>query len=170
MARCAYCGTPILFGGRAHEGALFCNAGCERRGALSWLASQIPLADVERYIVQVHRGRCPRCHGRGPVDVHTSHRAWSALFVTRTVNRPTLCCRRCGLRQRLADLAFTLAFGWWGLPWGPVAVLMQAGRTLSGLARPPDPARPSEDLERLLRLRLATSVAASEFEPSLMPG
>lgn len=155
MASCAYCNTTILFGGRGNGGLRFCNATCEQKDALAAVASQLPASDVAAYIAQVHRGNCPKCSGPGPVDVHTSYRVWSALILTSWASRPLLGCRKCGMKQKLGDTAFSAILGWWGLPWGIIMTPVQIVRNLFSLAAPPDPSAPSPALEKILRLHLA---------------
>ncbi len=162
MASCAYCNSTILFGGRRQGELRFCNAKCEQKGVLAVVASQLPAAEVQRYVRQVHGGTCPNCSGPGPVDVHTSYRVWSAVFVTSWASRPAVSCRLCGTKKRLGDTLFSLVLGWWGLPWGVLVTPMQLGRNLYAFARPPDPLVPSPALEKILRLHLACQLAAND--------
>lgn len=162
MASCAYCNTTILFGGRKQGDLRFCNAGCETKGVLVRVASQVPQDTVDRYLAQVHRGPCPRCDGQGPVDVHTSHRVWSALFMTSWSSRPAISCRPCGVKRKVGDAAFSLLLGWWGFPWGLLVTPLQVGKNVFGAFRTPDPARPSATLEKLLRMQLAASLQAGQ--------
>lgn len=94
----------------------------------------------------IHQGRCPRCGGHGPVDVHTSYRSWSAIFFTRWVSRPHICCRKCGRIEQIKDCLFSLFLGWWGFPWGILITPMQIIQNLIGLFRGPDDSKPSESL------------------------
>jgi len=45
--------------------------------------------------------------------------------------------------------------GWWGIPWGLVLTPIQIGRNLFGVARPPDPSKPSAQFENIVRMNLA---------------
>ena len=162
MANCAYCNTTILFGGRRQGDLRFCNAKCEQSGVLAHAANQLPAADVQRYVRQVHGGVCPRCAGPGPVDVHTSYRVWSAVFLTSWASRPTVSCSSCGNKKRIGDTLFSLLLGWWGLPWGILVTPMQLGRNIVAFIRPPDPLVPSAALEKLLRLHLASQLAGRQ--------
>jgi hypothetical protein len=158
MASCAQCGSTILFGGKRQGALRFCSAKCEAQGALAVAANQLPAAAVERYLAQVHQGACPRCKGSGPVDVHTSHRVWSAVFMTSWSSRQVVACRPCGTKRKLVDALYSVTLGWWGLPWGVVMTPVQVGRNLFGAVRPPDSTRPSAALERVVRLQLASQV------------
>src|SRR5262245_1613216 len=82
MAKCGYCGTTILFGGARDGDVRYCNADCQQRGAVAAVAQHVPDQLVSEQVWKVHQGVCPRCGGRGPVDVHTSYRVWSALVLT----------------------------------------------------------------------------------------
>ncbi len=160
MASCAYCNTSILFGGKRLGDLRFCNAECQQRGGLAIVASEIPDSEVSRYVMQVHNGSCPLCNGQGPVDVHTSYRVWSALVLTQWSSRPSICCRSCGIKKTLGDTAFSAVLGWWGLPWGLLMTPVQIIRNVFSLVRGPDPTTPTPALHRLVRLRLALSLAA----------
>jgi hypothetical protein len=158
MAKCSYCGSTILFGGK-QEGALqFCNAACQEKGVLIHLADQLPADLVEQSVQNIHSGSCPKCHGRGPVDVHTSHRVWSALFLTSWVSRPQICCSSCGKKAKAADTLFCLLLGWWGFPWGFLVTPVQIVRNVIGLASASNPTRPSDKLRGIIRVNLAASL------------
>lgn len=89
MAKCDYCGTTILFGGRRQGDLRFCNDRCQNGGALISISRQLPESLVQPKIWEIHRGLCPKCGGPGPIDVHTSYRVWSALLVTSWSSRPS---------------------------------------------------------------------------------
>ncbi len=80
--RCDYCGTRILFGGKRENELRFCNEDCRQRGVLIAVSRQIPDDTVNERVGRIFSGTCPQCGGRGPVDVHTSYLAWSAVVVT----------------------------------------------------------------------------------------
>src|SRR5215831_7290436 len=121
MTNCAACGTTIVFGGVRDADRRFCSEKCRSAGAsadIAQAAASIPESVVMSRAWEVHLGPCPVCHGSGPVDVHLSYRVWSAIHITQRSTRQNLCCRRCATRARLKDTLFSLAFGWWGIPWG----------------------------------------------------
>lgn len=103
MAKCAYCGTYILFGGERDGSRRYCNAKCRQAGFMVVVADHVPPEDLAEQLSLWHNSNCPKCGGTGPVDVHTSHRIWSALFMTSWSSRPEVCCRRCGIRAKLGD-------------------------------------------------------------------
>ena len=159
MAKCSYCGTSIIFGGRRQGELRFCNENCEGAGILLSVSQQIPNDLIQPKVWEVHQGNCPRCNGRGPVDVHTSYLVWSALLLTSWKSRPHVCCRPCGVKSQPGDAAFSLVLGWWGFPWGFIFTPIQICRNLIGAARSVDPTKPSPELERLVRLSIASQVA-----------
>lgn len=158
MASCAYCNSLILFGGTRAGDLRFCDAKCAEKGRLAFAANELPQAEVAKYLGQVHRGRCPECGGAGPVDLHTSHRVWSAVFMTSWASRPVISCRPCGVKRQLGDGLFSLLFGWWGVPWGILMTPVQVAKNVVSLVRAPDPSRPSNGLEKAVRLRMASAI------------
>ena len=159
MAKCAYCDTTILFGGRQHGEFRFCNAKCEANGADVVLASRVPDELVREQTRKVHEGDCPQCAGSGPVDVHTSHRVWSFLVMTQWSSRPAVSCGSCATKRALGDTAYSLVLGWWGFPWGILMTPVQVVRNVVSLVKRPTPGEPTKALERLVRLRIAHSAA-----------
>lgn len=156
MAKCATCGTTILFGG-ARDGVLrFCNEKCQQQGVVLSVAGQVPPELVQRQALQVHRGPCPKCGGEVPVDVHLGYRIWSALFLTSWQSMQRVCCRSCGMKGQVLDALFSLALGWWGFPWGFIMTPVQVGRNIIGLMSGPDPAMPSARLEKVVRIVIAS--------------
>ena len=161
MARCSACGTAILFGG-SREGELrFCNAKCHAKGRLLIASRQLPPAMVTEATGNVFRGSCPKCHGPGPVDVHTSYRIWSAVFLTSWQNTPHVCCRGCGRKAQLGDLAISLFVGWWGFPWGLIMTPVQIGRNLTAIFRA-DAEQPSQALENVVRMSIVSNAMAAQ--------
>ena len=157
MAKCNYCGTTILFGGKRDGDLRFCNDKCQQEGMFVAIANQIPTDIVQQYINEVRVGKCPQCHGRGPVDVHTSYEVWSALVLTSWSSTPRISCRSCGVKHQLTSALSSLLLGWWSFP-GIIMTPIQLIRNLVGMFRGPDPARPSAQLENLLRLHLAMQI------------
>lgn len=154
MATCAYCGTTILFGGVRSGDLWFCDHACANNGAPTLAAMNIPSHEVEKEARAVHQGNCPRCQGAGPVDIHVGHKVWSTGFHTSWVSNPRLCCRSCGRKHQLGSAVFSLLLGWWGFPWGLIITPVQLTRNLVGLFGGPNPASPSQTLERIVRLHM----------------
>jgi hypothetical protein len=88
----------------------------QARGGLLAVSRQLPQAAVQEQVWKAHQGLCPKCGGAGPVDVHVSHKVWSALVLTSWASTPRISCRSCGLKSQLIGTAFSLVFGWWGIP------------------------------------------------------
>jgi DNA-directed RNA polymerase subunit RPC12/RpoP len=162
MAKCDYCGSTILFGGKRQGDLRFCNATCSGKGALLAIARQVPESIVNETVRQVHQGLCPKCGGTGPVDVHVHHQIWSALFFTSWKSQPQISCRSCGVKSQMGDAAFSLLLGWWGFPWGLVFTPVQIGRNVFGMLRGPDPLKASPQLERAIRMNLAAQALARQ--------
>ena len=160
MAKCDYCNSTIIFGGVRNGEMRFCNDRCYRSGFLLTASQHLPTDLVAQQIETVHQGLCPKCHGSGPVDVHTSYQVFSALLFTRWCTKPQVSCRSCGVKSQLGNLMISLFFGWWGIPWGLIFTPIQVTRNLIGIASPPNPAAPTPQLERLVRITLASKLAA----------
>lgn len=164
MAKCAYCGTTIVFGGSRDGESRFCNDTCRHKGTVGKLAAQIPADVLERHVLEVHQGPCPRCNGAGPVDVHTSHRIWSLFFLSSWNSRPDVSCRSCGIKRKVGDAAFSLFLGWWSFPWGLIVTPIQIGRNVVGMFATPNPSMPSQLLRRMVSQNLAARFLQSERE------
>jgi len=161
VATCATCRTTILFGGVSQDGQRFCNAKCAAKGTVLKLAASIPPDVVTQQAAAIRSGACPRCKGAGPVDVRSSHRALSAIVVTYRQSRQLIACRSCGVRAQLLDSAITLIFGWWGFPWGIIYTPIQISRNVAGMLRGDHMMMTSPELERMVRLQMASQAAAS---------
>jgi len=159
MPKCAYCNSTILLGGIRKGDQRYCNNKCYQEGFLISASQQIPAEVFNREIDRVHQGLCPKCGGTGPVDVHTSHQVFSVLVLTRWSNSPRLSCRSCGVRGQLSGLGISLLFGWWGFPWGLIFTPVQITRNVVGIVNPPDPAIPSPQLQKIVKLHIAKQLA-----------
>ena len=158
MARCAQCNTIIFFGGIQEGQQRFCNVKCRQGFQLGSVAQQIPLEFVHKQVADVHQGACPKCGGRGPVDLHNNYRVWSALVLTSWNNRPQLSCRSCATRAQAGSALFSMLFGWWGFPWGIILTPIMVGRNVVGIFAGPKPMRPSPGLQRFVKLNLAAQL------------
>ena len=154
MKRCKYCNSLIVIGGVGRGKLRFCNSEHERAAYYLERAEAIPSTIIDDHVREMHGGQCPRCQGRGPVDVFSSHRVWSALLFTTWSTREHVCCRSCSIRSQLGDALFSLCLGWWGFPWGFIVTPIQIARNLWSIAFPPDYSSPSA----MLRKRVAVSL------------
>ncbi len=155
MAKCDFCGTTILFGGKKEGAYRFCGDKCLAKGYAVQVGNQIPPDIVDEHTRALHGGDCPKCSRPGPVDIQTSHTVWSALLLTSWKSHPEICCRSCGVKKKLGGLFFSLFFGWWGFPWGIIITPVQVLRNFFGLFSGPDPYTPSKALEKIVRTNLA---------------
>jgi hypothetical protein len=154
MAKCNYCGTTILLGGKTDANGRFCNATCQGRGGLLALSRKIPETRVQEEIWKVHQGACPKCNGSGPVDVYTSHKVWAALVLTQWSSTPQVSCRACGVKSQIGGTLFSLVLGWWAVH-GLLMTPVQIGRNIAGMVSPPDATKPSPKLENVIRMTMA---------------
>jgi hypothetical protein len=157
VARCDYCGSTILFGGKRRGEFRFCNQRCEQAGGLLAVARQVPEDLVQKQVSTIHQGRCPKCGRQGPIDVHVSHRVWSALAITFWASRPQVSCRSCARKSQVHDTIVSLVFGWWGFPLGVVMTPIQVGRNIVALKNGPNPTMPSPQLEKIVRITIASN-------------
>jgi hypothetical protein len=156
VASCAYCASTILMGGKRVGDARFCNAKCLANGQLLARSQAIPDETIRTYVQNLHMGPCPKCRGRGPIDVFTSHKVWSAVVVTHWKSEQQVSCKRCGVKSQMVGLASSLVLGWWGIPWGLVITPIQVVRNIIAATKTPDPLHPSVTLERFARIQLAS--------------
>jgi hypothetical protein len=158
MARCNACGTFILFGGASDGDYRYCNEKCQADDLLREAAKAIPEDYMQEQIQAVHAGECPKCGGSGPVDVHVSYTAWSALVMTGWKSQPQICCRGCARKSQAMAFLQTGVLGWWGFPWGLIMTPIQMGRNLIGMVTGPNPFEPSDTLEKIIRRSTAAQM------------
>lgn len=158
MAKCGYCNSTVIFGGlkTKDKSERYCNDKCYNNAVLLAVADRIPIETVNEQIQSVHQGLCPKCKGRGPIDVHTRYQIWSALLFTSWSNQPQVSCRSCGRKSQLTGALTSLVFGWWGFPWGLVMTPVQVMRNVIGMVKNQDELRPSLMLERIVRIGMAS--------------
>ena len=164
MAKCEYCGSMIIMGGVKEGNFRFCNEECHRKGFLTQVGQAISPAIVQDLVQKVHMGLCPKCQGAGPVDVHTSHLVWSAVIMTVWSSKPLICCRSCGIKAQAKNMILSAMLGWWGFPWGVIATPIQIVRNIAGMIKSPDPSTPSPQLEKMLRITLATQAMVPQLQ------
>jgi len=160
MARCAYCNSLLLFGGRKVGNLTFCNAKCQQGAHYLSIAQQIPEETLLQAIQHLDQTGCPKCKGAGPVEVHTSHMVWSALVLTSWSSQPAVSCRSCGIKSQAGKAALSAVIGWWGFPWGLIMTPVQIGRNVVGMCS--TPAHPSPQLKRIIGLNMAAQMAARQ--------
>jgi len=171
MATCEVCGTRILFGAVKHGEHRYCSAKCVKEAAWIFASKSVPDAEVEREVRAIHQGTCPKCKGPGPIDVHTSHRVYSALVITSWSSHPVIACRSCGRKEQFKHAIYSFVLGWWGFPFGLVVTPVQVIRNVCGMIglSGPDPSTPSPALARAVRLSLAARKRSVMALPASKP-
>ncbi|MCA9279033.1 MAG: hypothetical protein H6815_13730 [Phycisphaeraceae bacterium] len=157
MARCGNCGS-VLFGGIKENGARYCNKGCRDIACAIDTVDQQFGDEVLEKVLDVHSGPCPKCGKPGPIDVHTSHFVWSAIYITRYTSTPAVCCTSCGRKAKLTSALGSALVGWWGIPFGILITPVYVGANIVGLFKSPDPEVPSEQLTHMVKLQIASNI------------
>lgn len=162
MAKCAYCGTTILFGGRKAEDLRFCNDKCLASGQVLLVAGQVPETLVGSQAREIFSGPCPVCNQKqGPVDVHASHKIMSFLIMTSWSSNPRVSCNRCGTKAQLGALVYSILLGWWGIPWGILMTPVQIGKNIIALLKTDTSTEPSDQLRQIVRMSIASQALES---------
>lgn len=169
MAKCAYCGSTIIMGGVTQGSERFCNVACRNNAFTLQLSQSVAPEVLEQKIEEVWRGKCPKCGGYGPVDVHKVHQVWSALVLTRWTSRQYVCCRSCGTKRQLGGLLISGVAGWWGFPWGLILTPVQITRNIVGMCNGPDLSRPSADLRKAVQVHIGAQIHAASQQKN-QPG
>jgi len=157
MATCDVCGTWILFGPTRVAGRTYCGQNCVQNDFWQVAVQLVTDDEAEKETRSVHQGNCPVCHGPGPVDVHSSHKVYSALAFTRWSSHAVISCRSCARKRQAKHAAFSTLLGWWGFPFGLLITPVQVVRNLNGILgiTGPNPETPSPDLARAVRMTVA---------------
>lgn len=161
MARCAHCRSFIL-GGKKQGSLRFCNDSCYQQGFLAVVADQVAPELVAERLNELRNQECPVCGGEGPVDICTSHTAWSIIVMTSWKDHPRLSCARCGKAAIRRGIAFTSLFGWWGFPFGVVVTPWQLMSNFKSLRRLPGAHGPSPALQEIVQLQIAQELQAGQ--------
>lgn len=158
MAKCDSCGSIIISGGIKDNNLRFCNEQCYQNGHVLLLSRQVPKNIVDEQARQIHGGLCPKCRGRGPIDVHTSYRIISVFVYSSWQSIPHICCRACGRKKQIGDAIFCLILGWWGIPWGFFMTPVQIFKNIAGIISGPNELKPSDQLDKLVRIDIASQM------------
>lgn len=162
MANCDHCGCGIPFGGTRDGEFRYCNFQCHESSNLYQVGSKLPDELVKRHLTELHQGRCPKCNGPGPVDIHKSYIIWSVIVMTFIRSRTEVCCQRCGFKSKFRRLLFSGIAGWWCFPFGWILTPVQIYRNLASMITPPEMTRPSSEL----RMFVVRNLAIQEIEAS----
>lgn len=169
MAKCGYCNSTIIFGGVNAGAYKFCNATCHQNAYILSVTKTIPEDVVSRRVEEVWRGNCPKCSCMGPVDIHYVYEVWSAFVITRWTTSSQVSCHGCARKRQLGGIAFSLALGWWGFPWGLVLTPVQVTRNIIGMCGGPGVARPSENLRNFVLVSMGTQMIAAQKSAAVPP-
>ena len=82
MAVCDYCGTTYRGGAAVHGKLRFCTHQCRDRGRILELLDSFPPAAIDEQIESERVGPCAECGARANIDIHKSHKVYSALVWT----------------------------------------------------------------------------------------
>jgi hypothetical protein len=156
MAVCDYCGVTYRGGAATHGKLRFCTHHCRDRGKVLEVLDRVAPSVMDEEIERVRWQPCPECGGLSGVDIHKSHRIWSALVYTRWSTSSHFCCQSCGRKHQLRSFAFSGLLGWW-MPLGFLITPFQMVRNLKGMLRRGDLA--SDDLQRNVRIDFARRIA-----------
>lgn len=157
MAKCACCGSTVVFGGQRVDALTFCNRKCLAKGHVVVVAGQVPEDVAREHALAVHSGSCPVCNKRrGPVELHTSYKVSSFLVMTSWASMPRVSCNSCGKKAQLGAAAHSLLLGWWGLPWGLIITPVQLARNIAGLLHTESSLQPSEKLKQHVKMCIAS--------------
>jgi hypothetical protein len=169
MAKCAYCGSTIVMGGLTQGAERFCNANCRNNAFILNLSQSVPPDLLQQKLEEVWRGKCPKCGGYGPVDVHKAHQVWSLLVLTQWKSRQFICCRSCGTKQQILGLLFSGVAGWWGFPWGLILTPVQITRNIIGMCGGPDRSSPSANLRKAVQVQIGSQIYAASRQKTPPP-
>ena len=147
----------------------FCNNKCHTNAYVLSVAQQVPPDVLDGRLEEVFRGNCPKCRGLGPVDIHKVHRVWSALLLTRWTTTSQVSCRSCATKSQLGGALFSLAFGWWGFPWGLILTPIQITRNVIGVCAKSDSSKPSADLRKLVLVTIGTQAIQNNQQKNPPP-
>lgn len=109
---------------------------------------------LKAQVQAIHQGRCPRCGGCGPVDVHMSYWIWSAILLTHWGTSQNICCRKCARNKQIIATLLCSILGWWGFPWGFLRTPIQIFLNLVAIFKGPDPSQPSRNLYFIVHKQL----------------
>jgi hypothetical protein len=169
MAQCVFCNSTILMGGVRHGVHRFCNKKCYQNTCILSVTKNVPASVLDGKVEEIWRGKCPKCEGTGPVDVHKVYEVWSALALTRWTTKSQVSCRSCASKSQLGGVAFSFFLGWWGLPWGLILTPVQITRNVVGICRGPEATRASQELRKLVLVNIGAQMMTSQKAAGTQP-
>lgn len=159
MRPCDFCSATILFGGVKDTHGRYCNAKCASTAAqLRAVQEAVPPEVMAREIAAVHDGPCPKCHRNVRVDYYRAHAIWSIILLIKISRTRVFCCRRCARKHQAFQLLGSMLVGWWSIPFGPFATIVQIVRNIIELSKPEAP-EPSRELIAEVQTKLGKQLA-----------
>jgi len=169
LNQCYTCGALILFGGISRDGVRYCGKRCCEEAELDRALDMVPVAVAESEAMRIRSDPCPVCGREGSrVELRASYRATGFLLHTSLSEKHVICCTLCGLKANLRAIAHSLLFGWWGFPFGIIAVPMQVLRNLFAML-PSFRKRISWRFMEAVRMDIAAGILAQGEHPPVLP-
>lgn len=144
MLSCDLCDATILWGGVKNANTRYCDAKCANAAAyLRTVREAIPPHVLASEIAAVHNAPCPRCTRPARIDYYHVHSIWSLIILTKISRTQVRCCRRCARKHQAFQHLGSMLVGWWSIPFGPIATLIQIARNIAELSKreSPEPSR-----------------------------
>lgn len=169
LKKCYTCGAIILFGGISRDGKRYCGKRCAEEAELDRALEMVPVAVAENEAMRIRNDPCPICGREGRrVDLRGSYRATGFLLHTSVTERRIISCTICGLKANLAAIAHSLLLGWWGFPFGIIAVPIQVMRNLLAML-PRFRRRIPWRFMEAVRMDIAAGILAQGEHPPVLP-
>jgi len=158
MARCDNCKGLLLISRTSFAGGTFCGAGCVEKFKIALTERVVPAAALADEITKIHMAACPVCKGPGPLDVYEANKATGMLVAYQVKTLKRLSCAKCGRSLKLQAAAHCFFLGWWGLHAAVHTLVYLPKNLIGAVAAKPAP-EPSQQLTRLVKIRLAEASA-----------
>lgn len=153
---CDFCSNQARRSPVFDSGQRFCSQRCLRNARLLEKAVEFSNAEVLSHAKNIKNSACPMCsQHKSKVEVRYHYRIWSAGIISDWQEYRQVSCLACGRRANLKSLAYCMALGWWGLPWGPLITPAQVLANLVAMFKTHQHGEPSAELLIAARLDLA---------------
>jgi hypothetical protein len=153
---CPTCGNSILFGGIKNGERKYCSKKCYEADEVNRFAVTIPDQVVEDLSYDIHDGKCPKCNGDGPIDVHKSYSVYSITLYTKWTTHEHIICKKCASKKQTTNLVSSLLLGWWGFPFGLIVTPIIALMNIIAMFQNRSTREPSKVLKKHSRSILAS--------------
>lgn len=163
MAVCDYCNQTFRLFGVYRNGYTCCSGNCADQLRVLKVLDQYPKEEIDQYVEHAHKGPCPQCGNNDRNDIHNSYRVASFLILTRWSTHTHFVSRQCAQREQYKAIGFSFLAGWWGVPFGLILTPVQIIRNIAAIMARPDPSRPSDRMQKVLKLNLARRIASNRL-------